>query len=99
MKRDQVTATQGAFPKRGSADVAGKPSPHGVSHCYSRVMFFDSGAKHARICVADIYNLRSQAIASHMPNLDAAGKSGILGNLQINVHSIANVHGGTRQQV
>ena len=62
-------------------------------------MFFDSGAKHARIRVAYIYDFRPQAIASHMPNLNEAGKSGILGNVKIDVYSIANVHGGARQQV
>jgi len=61
-------------------------------------MFFDSAAKHARIRVGDIHDFRSQTVASNVPNLNDAGEPRVLGNVKINLHSIADIHSRTRQQ-
>jgi hypothetical protein len=65
---------------------------------HSRIMFFDSPAKHTRIRVGDIHDFRSQAIACNLANLNDAGEPCVLGNLKINAHSIADIHGRSRPE-
>jgi hypothetical protein len=62
-------------------------------------MFFDAGAQYIRIRVADIHDLGSETVAGYMPNLDKAGKSRILRNAKIDVHPVADIHGGAGEQV
>jgi hypothetical protein len=61
-------------------------------------MFFDSAAKHVRIRLGDIHDFRSQTVASHLPNLNNTGEPRVLGNVKINPHSVAYIHGRARQQ-
>jgi hypothetical protein len=82
-----------------SADDLGKTRACRLRQPHSRIMFFDSAAKHARIRVGDIHDFRSQTVASNLPNLNNAGEPRVLGNVKINPHSIAYIHGHTRQQV
>jgi len=62
-------------------------------------MFVDSAIKHARIRVGDIHDFRTQTVARNLPNLNDAGEPRVLGNVKINPHSIARIHGRTRHQV